>query len=88
MGVLLSLEASGSITLGTDGLTSADFPILTRDQGSDMTVGHLDNQLNALSALFITVDPHGRNMGLAERLIEAMKQTARAGRLRALVVPL
>ena len=60
------------------GLPLVDLPVLTRDQDSDMATCHLENKPNALSALFITVLPHRRNMGLAERLIEAMKQTARA----------
>jgi GNAT superfamily N-acetyltransferase len=45
-------------------------------------------QANALSALAITVHPAQRGSGLAERLIEAMKQAARTAGLSALVAPI
>jgi hypothetical protein len=46
------------------------------------------NKPNALSALSITVRADRRNLGLAERLIEAMRQTAKEERLQVLVAPL
>jgi GNAT superfamily N-acetyltransferase len=45
-------------------------------------------QANALSALAITVHPTKRGSGLAQRLIEAMKQAARAAGLSTLVAPI
>lgn len=43
---------------------------------------------NALSAISITVHPDRRSLGLAEAMIQAMKQTAKAKNLDILVVPL
>jgi GNAT superfamily N-acetyltransferase len=45
-------------------------------------------QANALSALAITVHPDKRGSGLAQRLIEAMKQAARTAGLTGLVAPI
>ncbi|KAJ5204208.1 uncharacterized protein N7498_005087 [Penicillium cinerascens] len=47
-----------------------------------------ETQPNALSALSITIRPDRRRQGLAEALVSAMKDTARASSLRCLVVPL
>ncbi|KAL8725771.1 MAG: hypothetical protein Q9181_006293 [Wetmoreana brouardii] len=69
-------------------LPSSALPTLTPDQDSDMGTCQLTNKPNALSALAVTVREDRRNMGLAERLIGAMKQVARNELFRILVVPL
>ncbi|KAL8640612.1 MAG: hypothetical protein Q9228_002488 [Teloschistes exilis] len=51
-------------------------------------VHHLSGPPNALSALSITVREDRRNQGLAEQLIDAMKQTAQVEGLRILIAPL
>lgn len=45
-------------------------------------------QANTLSALAITIHPTSRGSGLAQRLIEAMKQAARVAGLSTLVAPI
>ncbi|KAI4274974.1 MAG: hypothetical protein LQ337_003538 [Flavoplaca oasis] len=66
--------------------------ITTMDKGSDLgclrSTADAPMNPNALSALSITVRADRRSCGLAESLIEAMKQVAREEGLRILVVPL
>ncbi|KAI9935136.1 hypothetical protein ASPWEDRAFT_31465 [Aspergillus wentii DTO 134E9] len=61
---------------------------LTEDQERDFWVCQSHNPPNALSAISITVRPDRRRRGLAEALIQTMKQTAIQQQLHLLVVPL
>lgn len=63
-------------------------PPLTKDQEKDWIACQAAAKPNALSALSMTVRADRRQRGLAEMLVEAMKQTARAEGLQSLVVPL
>jgi hypothetical protein len=71
-----------------EGLSLSSLPILTRDQEQDWMTCQTANKPNALSALSITVRADRRRLGLAERLIEIMKQTAQEEHLQVLVAPL
>ncbi|KFY84800.1 hypothetical protein V500_08977 [Pseudogymnoascus sp. VKM F-4518 (FW-2643)] len=71
-----------------EGLPPSSVPPLTRDQERDWIACQAADKPNALSALSMTVRADRRQLGLAEMLVEAMKQTARAEGLQALVVPL
>lgn len=74
--------------LAREGLPSSSFPILTRDQEDDLTTCGMINNPNDLSAICIAVREGRRQLGLAERLIKAMRQTAQDEHLRVFVVPL
>lgn len=74
------------------GLLSVKPPTL--DSTIDPTTKYLDDDCfriespNALSAISITVHPEYRSIGIAESMIQAMKQTAHRKNLEILVVPL
>lgn len=74
--------------LAREGLPSSSFPVLTRDQEDDLTTCGMINSPNALSAICIAIREDRRQLGFAERLIEAMRRTAQDEHFRALVVPL
>ncbi|GIK06022.1 hypothetical protein Aspvir_010140 [Aspergillus viridinutans] len=61
---------------------------LTEDQERDLWVCQSHNPPNALAAISITVRPDRRQRGLAEALIQSMKQAAAEAQLHLLVVPL
>ncbi|RSL52250.1 hypothetical protein CEP54_011026 [Fusarium duplospermum] len=63
-------------------------PITTEDQERDTARSSSSEPPNALSALAVTVRADRRRMGLAERILQKMKDTARQEGLRILVVPL
>ena len=72
-----------------EGISTQALPILTGDQERDiLRTCQTTHKPNALSALSITVVANKRGLGLAERLIETMRQTARQEGLRVLVAPL
>ncbi|KAB8071264.1 hypothetical protein BDV29DRAFT_197466 [Aspergillus leporis] len=60
----------------------------TEDQVRDTVIRQRSNPPNALSALSVVVNPDHRSKGLAERVIEHMKEIAREESLHVLVVPL
>ena len=60
----------------------------TKDQEEDLSTSKLVDGPNTLSALLITIRPERRSLGLAERMINAMKQAAREDGLQILVTPL
>lgn len=69
-------------------LPTRSIALAKRSEAPD-SVHHLSKSSpNALSALSITVREDRRNQGLAEQLIDAMKQTAHVERLRILIAPL
>lgn len=70
------------------GLPASSLKVLTRDQEQDLPTSQMAHKPNALSALSITVRSDRRRLGLAEWLIEAMRQSAREEHLRVLVAPL
>lgn len=75
--------------LAREGLPASSVPPpLTRDQERDSLACQVADKPNALSALSMTVRSDRRKRGLAEMLVEAMKRTAQAEGLQALVVPL
>jgi hypothetical protein len=61
---------------------------LTKDQERDVAACQAVNRPNAVSALSMAVQADRRKLGLAEMLVNAMKQTACAEGLEALIVPL
>ncbi|RMJ16806.1 hypothetical protein CDV36_003521 [Fusarium kuroshium] len=63
-------------------------PITTEDQQRDTARSSSSEPPNALSALAVTVRADRRRMGLAERVLQKMKDTARQEGLQILVVPL
>ncbi|KAJ4328813.1 hypothetical protein N0V84_000823 [Fusarium piperis] len=63
-------------------------PITTEDQERDIARSSGSEPPNALSALAVTVRADRRRMGLAERILQKMKDTARQEGLKILVVPL
>ncbi|KAL9637233.1 MAG: hypothetical protein Q9164_002319 [Protoblastenia rupestris] len=73
--------------LGREALSSSSLPVLTTDQERDLMTCQVVHKPNALSALDIVVKEDRRRLGIAERLIEAMKLVAQEERLQILVVP-
>ena len=72
-----------------EGLSTSSLPTFTKEQDQDvMRTCQGSHRPNALSALSITVRPDRRRLGLAERLIDTMRQTAREEHLQILVTPL
>lgn len=71
-----------------EGLPLSSLPFLTKDQEQDWMTCQTAKRPNALSALSITVRADRRRLGLAERLIEMMKQAAKEENLQVLVAPL
>ncbi|KAI4127330.1 MAG: hypothetical protein LQ338_003253 [Usnochroma carphineum] len=71
-----------------EGLPMPDLPPATSRTQLDVATHLTTNEPNALSALSITVRADRRNIGLAERLIETMKEVARQEHLQLLVAPL
>lgn len=69
-------------------LSSSALPVITKEQEQDLATCQDTRRPNALSALAVTISPDHRRLGLAERLIDAMKQTAREEHLRVLVAPI
>ncbi|KAM6530106.1 hypothetical protein FALCPG4_008230 [Fusarium falciforme] len=63
-------------------------PITTEDQEKDTARASSPEPPNALSALAVTVRADRRRTGLAERILQKMKDTARQEGLKILVVPL
>ncbi|KAM0430161.1 hypothetical protein ACHAPT_006169 [Fusarium lateritium] len=63
-------------------------PITTEDQKQDTERASSAEPPNALSALSVTVRADRRRMGLAERVLQKMKDTALQEGLKILVVPL
>jgi len=94
--VLCSLPDGGWDTIVSRGIQqycsregiSTISPIFTRNQEQDTHICAMNQRPNALSALSITIREDRRMLGLAERLLEAMKQAAKDAHLRVLVVPL
>lgn len=81
-GVEQALRRNGRPPLSS---SSAD---LTADQRRDVDIWTRDDLPNMLCALSVTVDPARRAQGIAELVVDMMRQAARKDRLQALVVPL
>lgn len=60
----------------------------TEYQVKDMTVRQSSSPFNALTALSVMVSPDRRSEGLAEMVIESMKETGFKEKLQTLVFPL
>ncbi|KAF4629505.1 hypothetical protein G7Y89_g8644 [Cudoniella acicularis] len=94
--ILQSLPDGGWDTIISRGIRQYCFrenistisPIFTQNQEQDSNICATALYPNALSALSITVREDRRMLGLAERLVEAMKQVAKEERLQVLVAPL